>query len=124
MSEAPARKQLKNTMYDQMEFPEYEFREFPMEVPYVDGQVMPTPYNEKHKPHPTVRVNSQEELDALTAGEVEVIPAGPDTTAARVRTEDDERAELLLKADQNDIKVDKRWSLERLRLAVNGPEIV
>ncbi len=123
MSEAPARKQLKNTMYDQMVFAPYEYREFPMAVPVVDGKVQDTPYDKKHKPHPVVIVTCQEELDALTGGEEvtlvpmdEADPAG----AQRVESEDDIRAALYNQAEQAGVKFDKRWSVARIEDALKA----
>lgn len=121
MSEAPARKQIQNTMYDHMEFPPYEFNEFPMAVPVVDGVVQKTPYDAKRKAHPVVIVNSEEELEALMQDQADLVPVNPDAvvTAQRVKTEDDERDELYLRAEQLGVKVDKRWSIERIQKALD-----
>lgn len=120
MSEAPVRKQIQNTIYDTMEFPAYEFREFPMAVPVVDGVVQKTPYDAKRKAHPVVIVHSEEELDALLANEAELVPVNADAvvTAQRLKTEDDERDALYVRAEQLGVKVDKRWSIERIQKAI------
>lgn len=116
------RKHVNRTMYDDMAFPDYEFREFPMEVPYADGEVKPTPYDKKNKPWPTVKVNSQAELDELKGGEAEVIPQNYEKTVSRVKTEDDEREELVIRARQLKINVDGRWKIDRIRAAIAEAE--
>ena len=126
MAEAPAPKQIRNTMYDKMSFPEYEHREFPMAVPVVNGVVQLNdkgefqPYNERRKAHPVVIVKSQAELEALRGGEVELVPVNPDAadTASRLESEEDVREELYVRADQAGVKFDKRWSIERIERAI------
>lgn len=134
MAEAPAPKQLPTTVYDKMQFPEYEFREFPMAVPMVDGvpcfdpDVLKKPYDfsnpRKPKPYPIVTVKSQEELNQLRAGEVEVTPPNPHnaTETQRVVTEDEEREALYVRAEQLKVKIDKRWSVERIEKAISDAE--
>jgi hypothetical protein len=110
------RKQIANTMFDQMEFPPYEFREFPQAIPVVDGKVMPTPYDERNKAHPVVVVESQAELDALQGPQVKLVPvsdAAPEG-AQRVESEDDIRAVLYTQAEQARVQIDKRWSVQRI----------
>lgn len=108
----PAIKQRQNTIYDNMEFPDYEFREFPMTVPVVDGKVQKTPYDANHKAHPVVVVNDQSELDDLMGpGAVMVeVAAG----SARLQNEDDIRAALYIQADQAGVTIDKRWTVARI----------
>ncbi len=121
MAEQPVIRQLRNTMYDQMVFPVADYAEFPRAVPYVDGKVMPTPYNDKHKPHPIVIVNSQDELDALKGGpSVVLVPLNTmaDDTPARLQTEDDIRAALYIQAEQIGAKIDKRWSVDKIEAAI------
>lgn len=120
MAEAPVRKQIPNTMYDQMTFEPVEYREFPMAVPVVDGVVQKTPYDAKHKAHPVVIVNSQAELDALKGGDVETIPVNPDALSSpmRMKTEEDEREALYVRADQLGVTYDKRWKTERIQRAI------
>lgn len=120
MSEAPKLKQRANTMYDNMEFPAYEHREFPMAIPVVDGKVQPTPYDDRNKAHPVVIVHSQEELDVLKGGGADLVPVNPDaaTSALRIETEDDVRAQLYVEAEQAGAKIDKRWSVEKIQRAI------
>lgn len=113
-----ARKQRNVTLYDDMAFPDYEYREFPMAVPYVNGRVMESPYDENNKAHPVVMVNSQDELDELSGGKAEVVPQNYEKTVSKVKTDDDEKDELLVKADQLGVKVDKRWSVDRIEKAI------
>lgn len=123
---APVIKQLPTTVFDRMEFPDYEYQEFPMAVPYVNGAVQKNPYDARGKSHPVVMVNSQEEYDALVGGEAKVVPVNPEAAAgpSRVETEDDERAALLVRAGQLGIKVDGRWSIERIEKAISDAETV
>lgn len=120
MSQAPTFKQQRHTAFDQMEFPQVEYREFPMAVPVVDGVVQPTPYDAKHKAHPVVIVNSQAELDALKGGDVETVPVNPDALSSpmRMKTEEDEREALYVRADQLGVTYDKRWKTERIQRAI------
>lgn len=109
-----------STMFDNMNFPDYEFAEFPMAIPVVDGVIQPTPYDERHKAHPVVIVNSQAELEALKGPEVKLVAVNPHDPAStlRVESEDDIRAALYVQADQAGVKIDKRWSVERIEQAL------
>lgn len=113
-------KQPRNTMYDNMVFPEYEFREFPQAIPVVGGKIMPTPYDERHKPYPVVIVDSQEELDALSGPEVTLVPISEDVrnSAMRVESDTDIKAALILQGEQIGAKIDKRWTAERMEEAI------
>lgn len=126
MSEAPTIKQRRNTMYDNMEFPPYQYREFPQAVPVVGGKVQPTPYDSRGKAHPVVIVNSQDELDALMEDGADLTPVNPQDPkgAQRVVTEEDEREALFVRADQLGVKVDKRWSTERIQRAISDAEVI
>jgi len=109
------RKQVANTAFDNMEFPPYEFREFPQAVPVVGGKVMPTPYDERGKSHPVVIVESHAELDALQGPEVTLVPVTEGAGhAMRVENEDDIRAVLYTQAEQAGVQIDKRWSVARI----------
>lgn len=135
-SNAPARKQIANTMYDQMVFPDYEFHEWPQAVPVNEaGELQPTPYQPplksgKIEAWPVVIVHSQAELDALRGPEVTLVPVNPDAPASalRVESEDDIRKALYLQAEQAGVKIDKKWSVARiedaLRTAAAGGEVV
>lgn len=110
------RKQIPNTAFDNMEFPPYEFREFPQAIPVVDGQVMPTPYDGRNKAHPVVIVESQEELDALMGPKVTLVPvseAAPDGPK-RLESEDDIKAALTQQAKHLGISLDQRWGPARM----------
>lgn len=113
------RKHVNRTQYDEMEFGDYEFREFPMAVPVVDGVIQPTPYDGNKKAHPVVIVNSQAEYDALKGGDVEVVPQDYEGTVSRVKTEDDEIEALMTEASQAGVKLDRRWSPERMRKTID-----
>ncbi len=114
MSEIKPIKQIPNTMYDKMDFPPHEHREFPMAIPFVDGKIMPTPYNARNKAHPVVVVNNQEELDELQGPQVRTVALDPAGAASRLENEDDIRALLYTQADQKGVKIDKRWSVEKI----------
>lgn len=126
MSEAPTIKQRRNTAFDNMEFPPYQYREFPQAVPVVGGVVQPTPYDRRGKAHPVVIVNSQDELDALMGDGADLTPVNPQDPkgAQRVVTEEDEREALFIRADQLGVKVDKRWSTERIQRAISDAEVI
>jgi hypothetical protein len=114
-------KQPQNTIYDKMEFPGYEFREFPAAVPVVGGKVMPTPYDERGKSHPVVIVESQAELDALQGPEVTLVPVTEGSGhAMRVENEDDIRKVLYVQAEQAGVTIDKRWSVARIEDALQN----
>lgn len=81
------------TVYDNMEFPDYNFMEFPKHV-YPNGP-----------DQPYVQVNSpEEEAEAMKNG--------------RVVREDDEHARLVEVATVKGVKIDRRWKNERLREAI------
>ena len=117
-----ASKQPKNTRYDSMIFPDYEYSEFPMAIPVVKGKIMPTPYDENHKPHPVVIVQDQAELDALRGPEAVLVPIDGNSrsTALRVEGEDDIRKALYLQAEQCGAKIDKRWAVEKIEDAIKA----
>lgn len=109
------------TAYDQFEFDEYEFREFPTAVPVNEaGEVQKSPYRENGKSWPVVHVESQAELDALMGGApvIKVNATAIESSPLRVEGEDDIRAALYTQADQAGVKIDKRWSVERLEEAL------
>jgi len=113
--------QNKHTVFDQIEFPPYEFREFPMAVPiYAEtGEVAPTPYNERGKSHPVVLVQNQAELDALMGPGVTLVPVGDGSS--RLQTEADIRAELYEQAETRGVFIDKNWPVERIQAVLNAP---
>lgn len=114
-------KQKSNTMYDAMEFPPYEFHEFPMAVPVVGGVVMDSPYDPKtRKSYPVVIVADQDELDALKGPGVSLVSVTDDagSTTMRVESEDDIRKVLYVQAEQAGVQIDKRWSVPRIEDAL------
>ena len=126
MADAPVIKQLPTTVFDKMEFPDYEYREFPMAVPVLAGAIQRSPYDARGKSHPVVIVQNQAEYDALAGGDVEVVPvnAAVVESAGRVKTEEDEREALYVKADQVGAKIDKRWSIERIESAIEAAQAI
>lgn len=129
------RKQIPNTVYDHMEFPAYEFEEWPQAVPVNDaGELQPTPYQPplksgKVEAWPVVIVHSQAELDALRGPEVTLVPVSEaGGNALRVEGEDDIRKALYIQAEQAGVKIDKKWSVARiedaLRTAAADREVV
>ena len=100
------------TMYDTMIFPDYEYREFPLAVALdEDGRPTKDPFIPNTKPkrlREVVIVQNEDELTALLEGSAEV-------QGSRIRTEADEKADLLTRAAQMGVKVDKSWSADRIR---------
>jgi hypothetical protein len=94
-----------------MEFPPWEYREFPRAVPIKpDGTPSETPYEQVGKLRkllPVVEVQTQEEFDLLMGSEVAMVDG-------RMRTEDDDRAALYIEADRVGATIDKRWKVERI----------
>lgn len=120
MSQAPTIKQRRSTMYDNMEFEPVEYREFPMAIPVVGGVVQPTPYDARGKSHPVVIVHSQAELDELKGGDAKLVAVNPDAldSPKRLVTEDDERAQLYIDAEQAGATIDRRWSTAKIQRAI------
>ena len=127
------RKHRNHTMYDDMAFPDYEFREFPMAVPLVNGEpcldpkVLKDPYDRsgrKPVPYPVVIVRDRGELEDLRAESATLIPQDRAGAVSHVETEDDVRERLYLRASQLGVKVDKRWSVERIEKAIEDAETV
>lgn len=99
-------------MYDNFIFPDYEYREWPMAIS-LDEEGRPTkdPFVPNTKPkrlREVVIVQNEDELTALLEGSAEV-------QGSRIRTEADEKADLLTRAAQMGVKVDKSWSADRIR---------
>ncbi|MCH9838720.1 hypothetical protein K0U83_23855 [bacterium] len=100
-------------LYPKIEFPTWQFREFPMAVPMKNGKPsLDTPYDAKGKALPVVVVNTQEEYDDLVGG-AEVV-----AEESRLMTEDDERKTLYQDAENCGAVIDKRWTVERIRKAI------
>lgn len=105
------------TLYSAMEFPAWEFREFPRAVPIgPDGKPSQSPYVKEGKRNvllPVIEVGSQEELDVLLGGDVALVDG-------RIRTEDDDRAALYLAAEDVGAKIDKRWTVEKIAAEIKA----
>jgi hypothetical protein len=112
-----------NTMYDNMEFPQREYREYPKAIPYVDGEIQPTAYDKRGKAHPVVIVKNADEEAALGQS-AKLVPVSTlaQVPVSRVETEDDVRADLYVRADQLGVVIDKRWSIERISKAIAEKE--
>jgi|GEM_PF-4674420 len=76
------------TLYTNMKFPDYEFREFPKFVTPDGGE-------------PVLVQNAEEEAEALKTGEAPI-------------REEDERKRLIILAEVKGVQIDKRWSAARM----------
>jgi hypothetical protein len=103
--------------YDKMEFPDYSYNEWPRAIAIdEDGKPTKDPYVPGSKPkklRDVVTVNSEAELEALLEGAVEVVDG-------KIRTEDDEKDDLITEAAQVGAQVDKKWSPDRMRKAIDA----
>lgn len=115
--------------YANFEWPEYEFREFPLMIypGSADGGKTPDPLMRKGHRVPGkfvqdgVVVNSPEEMKlALESEDLETVEEGGVT---RIKTPEDERQELLGRAETAGVKVDKRWSATRIQDAIDSADI-
>lgn len=118
--------------YEGTDWPEWEFREFPMMV-YPGAADQKKPYGDDGRPLAGVIVNTPEEADAALgivreapepevkapAKPVEFVPAENTAGVQRVKTPEDEREELLAEAEQLGVVVDKRWSVARIQDAID-----
>jgi len=105
--------------YALTQWPEYEFHEFPMMVYPGAADPRVPEYSEedgRKLKFPGVTVANQEELDKLLGGGAETIRDGD---KVRVKSEDDERAELLQEAEHLGVSVDKVWSTARIQDAID-----
>lgn len=126
--------------YENAEFPDYEFREYPMMV-YPDAEDPKKPYLTKGKlqgkPLPGIIVNNEEERRialGLSAEEQEetgatrkALPTRGGRTMPtsakgvdRLRTDDDDKEDLLQQAENLGLKVDKSWSVGRIQDAIDS----
>ncbi len=80
------------TQYDNMEFPDYEFREYPKWVRPEGGDAV-------------LVQSADEEAELMDTGEAPV-------------REEDERARLVLLAGLRDVQIDKRWSIAKITKAI------
>lgn len=125
--------------YENAEFPDYEFREYPkMVYPGADDPLKPYKTKGKlaGKPLDGVLVRDEdEERRALNLETEEQEETGATRKALptrggktmptsakgvdRLRTDDDEREDLLQEAENLGLKVDKTWSLGRIQDAID-----
>lgn len=115
--------------YQHTEWPDYEFREFPMMV-YPGAENPLKPYDAKGKPLPGVIVNTAEEADSALGIDrsepAEEAPRAAVKTVAtkspgvqRMETEDDQHTRLNEEAAVLGVKIDKNWSLARKQDAID-----
>ncbi len=119
--------------YAETEWEDWEFREFPMMV-YPTATDQKKPYDANGKPLPGVIVNSDEELRQVMGfdepeaeAEAPKAPAArkkPETVDAgggvsRLKTEADEREEVIAALTTAGVQFDKSWSLARLQDALD-----
>lgn len=108
--------------YAQMEFPEWEFEEFPMMLyPGAKDPRKPEYHAEGKRKgslvYPGVIVQDEEEAKALLAGTVTAVT---DTRGAmRLETHEDRMSDLHAEASRLGITFDKRWSETRLQAAID-----
>ena len=112
------------TVYDQFDFPEYEYSEFPRAIPVNEaGEVQPTPYKPNGKTWGVVHVQDQAEFDALMGGAklIEVNPTAIESSPKRVETEQDIKDRLLALAKRSAGRARgwRRWSPERMQKALD-----
>lgn len=125
--------------YENTEWPDYEFREYPMMVyPGADDPLKPYKASgrEKGKPLAGILVNNDEERRiALGLDEEEAEDTGATRKAVptrggktmptsvkgvdRLRTDDDDKGDLLQEAENLGVKVDRTWSVARIQDALD-----
>ena len=108
--------------YASMEFPEWEYIEFPMMVYPGSKDGGKTPDRIPSKPgkflQDPVTVNNEDELRAALAGG-DTLVKDDTTSAMRVKTPEDERLELVAEVERLGIQYDKRWGTARLQAALD-----
>lgn len=110
--------------YADMEFPDYEFREYPKMV-YPGAKDPAKPYDGKGRPLRGIQVaNEEEERQALGLADDGDAPkptlvetSAPNTS--RVQTPEDEKAQLVQEAEVLGVTIDKRWSIARIQDAID-----
>lgn len=117
--------------YENTEWPDWEFHEFPMMV-YPGAADQKKPYDDRGRPLPGVIVNTAQEADEalgidrserVEEAEAAPAPAKPrgqvptgSKGVSRMKTEDDERAELIAEAEVLGIQqFDRSWSIARMQ---------
>lgn len=108
-------------LYEFTDWPEYEFREYPMMVyPGSEDNGKTPDRDDRGRPvQKGVIVNSDEELRAVLSADAKTIPIGPEKNAPeRVETPDDAKAAILEEAKKLGVEVDARWSIARIEQAI------
>lgn len=119
--------------YENTEWPDYEFHEFPMMVYPGSADGGKTPDRDKARPgkflQQPVVVNSEEERRTVLEIDEPVerdAPRAPSAVlvegpggAKRLQTEDDERTALITEAETLGVQIDKRWSVIRIQDAID-----
>lgn len=120
--------------YENTEWPDYEFMEYPMMV-YPgsnDGGKTPDPHptrpgkflqegvivKDEQERRDVLQIADPVEQEAPRARKTQLVPTAT-KGVSRVKTEDDERAELLQEAETLGVQIDKSWSLARLQDAID-----
>lgn len=112
--------------YENMEWPDWEYIEFPMMIypGAADPRVPEYHINKKGRrvmTYPGVIVHSDEELDGVLKGEIEL-----DAVTGEILTEEDTRKALIRECEIQGLLVDKRWGIPKLQAALDeaakGPE--
>lgn len=121
--------------YENMEWPDWEFREYPMMV-YPGAKDPRKPEYEvadrgRNRGRtvlrfPGVVVKNDEELKAVLDGSAEFNP-----TSGEILTEEDSRQALIRECMTQGLQIDKRWGVEKLQKALDDhiealgqPEVV
>lgn len=121
--------------YESTEWPDYEFREFPAmlypgskdggKTPDVNPDWIPgsrKPKEQRFLQEPVIVNNEDEARQVLGVGakpelvSTNGLPSGPE----RLKTVEDEKAELIGEAETLGVQVDKRWAPERIRGAIEA----
>lgn len=127
----------KHTRFDAMTFPEYEFRDYPKAIAV--ARKLPrnlTDPAELEDGDRHFNVSTGELLAVVEAGvwvsiprcvvvadeaeERRLLNLTPKPKLVAVTTEEDERASVLRLAEQVGAEIDKRWTTERIRAAVEA----
>lgn len=108
--------------YAAMEFPDYEYREYPLMV-YPGAADQAKPYGKNGKPLAGIVVNNEAEYREALGLDADKGATAPETVedkgVTRLKTPEDERADLLAEAETAGVQVDKRWSAARIQDAID-----
>jgi hypothetical protein len=111
--------------YASMDFGDYEYQEFPMMV-YPGAVDQKKPYGADGKALKGIVVQSEEERDQVLGlgayAKAEPPAMVTDSGKERLRTAEDDRLELIAKAEALGLQIDKRWGAARLEEAISQAE--